>query len=148
MRRIIVLLATFVTIHASRADAQSDTARKCFFSSPAKSSVAWESLFSRDTLKGRVVRVRDLGPVTFGVVRLEPGNAYAVLDSAGSFRFSRVHPGRYFVRVQAGGYPEATDSITVGQDGLFILASVGAYRGDIVITCPQPAASRKPSNQR
>lgn len=146
--RICTVVAVFAAVGASAVAAQSDITKKCFFSSPPKSSIAWESLFSRDTLTGRVVRVRDLQPVTFGVVRLAPGGAYAVLDSTGSFRFRQVRPGRYLLRVQAGGYPEASDSITVGQNGLLILATVGMYTGDILVTCPSQTPVHKPPNGR
>ncbi len=119
----------------------------CMFSSFAKSSLAWQSGFGDTALKGRVVRVDNLRPVTFGVVRVEPSGRRAILDSTGTFRLA-IPIGRYFLRVQAGGFSEAADSITLGRDGLVVLAAVGQYAGDVVVTCPTASPARQPSNER
>jgi len=147
--RAFALFAILASARASDGAAQSDSTNACFSSSSPTSSIAWESLVRRDNaLKGRVIGLRDLRPVTSGVVRLEPGTFTASLDSSGAFQFSQIRPGRYLIRVQGYPYLEAKDSITVGQDGLFVLAAMAARTPDIMLVCPSRVPARKPSNER
>lgn len=78
---------------------------------------------------------------------LDPGSLHATPNSAGRFALSGVPQGRYFLRVRAIGYASVADSITVGTDGLVVLAVIAEPPGDIEIGCtarPDSTKSRRP----
>jgi len=126
----------------------------CEFSSGPKSSLSWESGMAegvgpatpagRDVIVGRVFAVRNGEPMAEARIRLDPGSRFAVSDSNGRFAFPAVPQGRYHVTVMSLGRGSVSDSVTLGFDGLRMVAALATYRGDIVCTVP----SRKPSNGR
>jgi hypothetical protein len=68
-------------------------------------------------------------------------------DSAGRFAFRGLTQGRYLLRVGPPltiGAASAVDSVTVGFDGLRVIASLAGYAGDIVCV----GIPRQPSNER
>lgn len=127
---------------------------RCEFSSPPKSSLAWESGLAqgqgpsttvlRDAIVGRVFSVRNGEPVTDAVVRLDPGDHLIRVDSTGRFAFGPLPEGRYRVNVMSWTSGSAADSVTLGFDGLRILAALAQYTGDIACTMP----ARQPSSPR
>ena len=150
--RILSTAAALGVLVAFRAAAQSPSDSLCIFSGPERSALAWQSAarsFSGGGIVGRIVRLRDLQPIRSGLVNLEPGTARTLTDSAGHFEINRVPNGRYLLRVRALGFPQLTDSITLGADGLVVLAALSEPRGDIAITCPtRSPPSRRPPNGR
>jgi hypothetical protein len=136
----------------SRGVAQTPNPDLCIFSGREQSSLAWESAarsFSGDGLTGHVVRLRDLKPVQSATITLDPGRHFVTSDSGGRFQFAGLPNGRYLLRVRAIGYAQLADSITLGGDGLVVLAAIAQPRGDIGISCPPGSArSRRPPNER
>ncbi len=78
------------------------------------------------------------------VVRLDPGDHLIHADSTGRFAFGPLPQGRYRVNVMSWTTGSAADSVTLGFDGLRIVAALSGHTGDIV--CIMPA--RKPPNER
>jgi len=100
-------------------------------------------------LIGHILRLRDLQPIQRAYVTLEPGGFGASSDTVGRFQFTGAPNGRYLLRVRAIGHAAVTDSITLGADGLVVLAVLSEPLGDFGITCPTPPApSRRPPNER
>lgn len=99
---------------------------------------------ARDELFVRVVSARTGQPIPKARVLWNPGGRWVLTDSTGTVHIRSVKQGRYELRVGALGFMEATDSITLGFDGLRVLAALTTYRGDIICTMP----ARKPSNGR
>lgn len=99
----------------------------CSFSGPPKSSLSWQSGRGDFTLRGRVVSVRDGRPRADATVWLRPGGREARTDGAGTFELRRLRGGRYEVEVRATGGVPAVDSITVGDDGVDVLAAIADY---------------------
>jgi hypothetical protein len=129
----------------------------CVFSSFNRSTLAWESGLAQGIgpatpagggdLVGRVFALRDGTPVVGARVHVAPGARGAVTDSAGRFAIRGLVQGRYYVRVSPPltmGTSSAEDSVTVGFDGLRVIAALAGYRGDIVCT----GHARQPSNER
>ena len=119
----------------------------CLFSSFYKSSLAWESGLAegsgpstpagRGDLVGRVIAVRDGGGLAGAHIRVSPGDQITMTDSAGRFAIRGLRQGRYLLTVVApfsSGARSVRDSITVGFDGLRIVASLSSHTGDIVCT--------------
>jgi len=101
----------------------------------------------RGDLVGRVIAVRHGGGLAGARVRVSPGDRTAIADSTGTFAIRGLRQGRYLVRVSAPitAYPDfVEDSVSVGFDGLRILAALTAHTGDIVCV----SSPRKPSNIR
>jgi hypothetical protein len=126
----------------------------CEFSGGPKSSHAWESGMAegqgpatpvgRDVVVGRVFAVRSGEPVADARVRLDPGSRFAAADSTGRFAFPAVPQGRYRLTVMSFQSGSVSDSVTIGFDGLRVVAALSNYRGDIICVGPP----RKPSNER
>jgi hypothetical protein len=131
---------------ADSAARSSDAANGCEFSGPPKSTLAWESGLAqgrgpatrvpRNAIVGRVVAVRDGEPVVGARIRLDPGDHFTQTDSGGRFAFPPLPQGRYRVNVMSLEAGSVADSVTVGFDGLRIVAALTTYRGDIVCTVP------------
>ena len=140
--------------HKLFAQTRTSPATGCQFSSQPKSSLSWESglaqgqgpstSVARDAVVGRVIAVRNGEPVTDAVIRLDPGDHLAHVDSGGRFAFRPLPQGRYRVSVMSWTRGSAVDSVTLGFDGLRIVASLAAPTGDIGCTLPM----RQPSNER
>lgn len=132
----------------------STTTTGCQFSSPPKSSLSWESGLAegqgpsipvlRDAIVGRVISVRNGEPATDAVIRLDPGDHLTHVDSTGRFAFRPLPQGRYRVNVMSWTSGSAADSVTLGFDGLRIVAALARYTGDIVCIAPM----RQPSKER
>ena len=98
----------------------------------------------RDAIAGRVISVRSGEPVTDAVIRLDLGDRLVHVDSPGRFAFPPLPQGRYRVTVMSWTSGSAADSVTLGFDGLRIVAALARYTGDI--GCMMPV--RRPSNER
>jgi hypothetical protein len=96
----------------------------CHSSGPPRSSIAWEGGTATRELRGRVVRLRTGEPMPRALIRVEPGRHGALADSSGGFRIAGLTPGTYEVRVLHIGFVEARDSVTIGDDGLQLLAVI------------------------
>lgn len=126
----------------------------CLFSGWPKPALAWESgmaqsnertaSLARDELFVRVVSVRTGEPIPKARILWNPGARWVLTDSTGTVQIRSLRQGRYELRVGALGFMEAADSITLGFDGVRVLAALTTYRGDIGCTLPP----RKPSNER
>jgi hypothetical protein len=92
-------------------------------------------------LLGRIVQIRNSAPIRQALVRVDPGGRVAQPDTNAYFRFLGLRDGRYVVRVLALGYVSLADSITLGQDGLYLVAALARPTGDIVCT-PSSARDR------
>jgi hypothetical protein len=103
----------------------------CMFSGPPKSALAWQSGPGSFNVRGRAVSVRDGRPIPGALVRLSPGPHYARADTAGFFELRSLRGGRYYVEVVVMGHIRAADSLTVGDDGAFLLAAIADYTPDI-----------------
>jgi hypothetical protein len=110
------------------------------FSGPPKSGLSWQSGPGSFTVSGRVVSVHDGVPFEHALVRLTPGRHSVQTDRGGSFRLAGLQGGRYYLEVLAVGKVKAADSVTVGDDGLYVLAAIASYTGDI--SCVRPASTR------
>ena len=116
----------------------------CTVSGKPKSALAVESAKGGGELRGRVVWARTLKPIAMGVARLDPGNYRAVPDANGAFRFTNVPTGRYLLSVTGGNGPSAADSVTLGKDGLFVLASMAELTApEIASACASSSARRR-----
>jgi hypothetical protein len=115
----------------------------CTFSGPPKSALAWQSGPGNFTLRGRVVSVRDGRPTPGALVRLNPGQHYARADSSGLFELRSLRGGRYSVEVLVVGRIKAADSLTVSDDGAYLLAAIADYAPDMV--CTRPASMPPPA---
>lgn len=150
--RILGTAAALGVVVAFRAAAQSPSDSLCIFSGPERSALAWQSAarsFTGGGIEGHIVRLRDLQPIRYGSVNLEPGTVRTLSDSANHFAIKKVPSGRYLLRVRALGFPQVADSITLGADGLVVLAALSDPQGDIAITCPtRSVPSRRPPNGR
>jgi len=164
MKRLVApLLLRYFSLLASVAcashglAAQTPTSKPttgCGFSGGPKSSLAWESGLAqgqgpatpvpRDAIVGRVISVRNGEPVVDAVIRLDPGNHFARADSTGRFTFPPLPQGRYRVNVMSWTSGSAADSVTLGFDGLRIVAALSRYAGDLICIVP----TRQPSNER
>jgi len=130
--------------------AQADSSG-CLRSSWPKPSLAWQpgAVGSNGALPGdelfvQVVAVRELQPIAHARVFWSPGDRYLLTDSTGTVHIRSLRQGRYQLRVGAIGFMEATDSITLGFDGLRVVAVLTSVPfGDVVCT-----SVRKPSNVR
>ena len=145
----VAALAVFTSL---RAAAQTPSDSLCIFSGPQRSTLAWESAarsFAGGGVFGHILRLRDRSPITTAFITLEPGAFQAYADNAGSFEIHGAPNGRYLLRIQATGAVTVADSITLGADGLVVLAVVAYPPGDIGITCPvRSAPVRRPPNGR
>lgn len=90
------------------------------YNSDVRSGIAWG--LGERVLQGRVIDFATGAPLADASVRLEPGSRYAITDSAGIFRMTRVAQGSYLVRVRRIGFEEARASVTYGEEGLTMLA--------------------------
>ena len=146
------VLADSRRVRRLRARPQTPSDSLCIFSGRERSSLAWESAarsWNGGGVFGRVLVLRDSRPVTYGLITLEPGSHRASLDSAGRFEIKGAPNGRYVLRIRALGFPTLADSITLGADGLVVLAVMAQPPGDIAITCPARSAQpRRPPNGR
>ena len=115
----------------------------CTLSSFHKSTLAWESGLAqgrgpatpvgRDGVAGRVIAVRNGEPVLGATVILDPLPRSVKSDSSGRFAFPAVPQGRYRLRIHSSaGF--VSDSVTVGFDGLRVLAALTTHRGDLICT--------------
>ena len=96
----------------------------------------------------RRLLITGIGVRRSGAVSLEPGTARSPTDSAGHFEISGFLNGRYLLRVRALGFPQLSDSVTLGADGLVVLAALSEPHGDIAITClTRSPPSRRPSRR-
>lgn len=77
------------------------------------------------------------------LLRLSPGPHYARADTAGFFELRSLRGGRYYVEVILIGHVRAADSLTVGDDGAYLLAAIADYPPDVV--CTAPASIRPPA---
>jgi hypothetical protein len=160
MHRHRFLILAILVAGSRRTIAQANPTPKtptCVFSSFYKSSLAWESGLAQGNgpstsagggdLVGRVIAVRDGEGMAGARVRVLPGMRLAATDSAGRFAIHGLPQGRYFVTVVApprSGAASISDSVTIGFDGLRLVASLSSPTGDIVCTTP----ARQPSNER
>lgn len=147
--RIAAVLAVAIGV---RAGAQSPSDSLCIFSGPERSTIAWESAArssSGGSVIGHVVLLHNLQPVPSARVTLEPGAFLTMTDRAGRFQLGGAPNGRYLIRVRALGRGTVADSVTLGADGLVVLAALAQPAGDIGITCPtRSAPSRRPPSAR
>jgi Carboxypeptidase regulatory-like domain len=108
--------------------------------SPPRSTLALENGHGGSSLLGRVAQIANTAPIRQALVRVEPGGHVAQPDDNGFFRFIGIGTGRYIVRVQALGYESVADSITIGQDGLNIIAAMARFSGETKCTPSSPGA--------
>ena len=134
--RMLSTVSLIVAI-ASRLVAQAPSDSLCIFSGPERSTLAWESAAHTYSggVAGQIILLRDRRPVPFASVTLEPGAWRAVSDSAGHFQLTGPPNGRYLLRIRAIGRPTVADSITLGADGLTVLAVLAQPPGDIGVSC-------------
>jgi hypothetical protein len=137
VRLLPLFLLTSLAVNPPKALAQ--IAPKCWISSQAQSSLG---LMRKDAniFQGRVMAVQTGDPFPEAMVTLVPdslqrygasavlrtveGARYASTDSAGRFRLTEVAPGPYRLRVRFIGFASVDASVTVGQSGLAIVASL------------------------
>ena len=143
----VVALAASTSLRAS---AQTPSDSLCIFSSPQRSTLAWESAARpAGGIFGHILRLRDRTPITSAFITLEPGAFLGYADNAGAFEIHGVPNGRYLLRIQATGAVTVADSLTLGADGLVVLAVIAYPPGDIGISCPvRSAPARRPPNDR
>jgi len=148
MRTIVAILAASASITAPGA-AQTPSRSLCIFSGPERSALVWQSAAGsfNTGLSGHVLRLVDLQPVRSAGIRLQPGGRLVVTDSLGRFQFTDVPNGRYLLRVMAIGYPALADSITLGADGLVVVAILARPPGDVGISCPDTSLRRPPDER-
>ena len=91
-------------------------------------------------VRGRVVATGDGAPISSALVSLRPGQQFVRTDSAGRFQLSSVKAGRYFLEVMYMGRLRAADSVTIGDDGLSVLAALASVAPDVV--CARPGGTR------
>jgi hypothetical protein len=160
LRRCGCLIVAALVTATSRLVAQAkppQAAPSCVFSSFYKSSLAWESGRAAGSgpaaaagpgdLVGRVLGARNGEGLVGAHVRVMPGMRLTLTDSTGRFAFRSLPQGRYHVTVFAPPGSSATsvnDSVTVGFDGLRMIAVLSAHTGDIVCV----GIPRQPSNER
>ena len=155
MRSRLLLAVALLIVASTRLTAQAGAAKPtpdCLFSSFYRSSIGWESGRAQGTgpatpagrgdLVGRVISARDGDGLADAHVRVMPGLRIATTDSAGRFAFRALPQGRYEVTVFGRG-DAVKDSVTVGLDGLRVVAVLSSHTGDIVCT-----SLRQPSNER
>lgn len=152
-RSMAVCVAAATLAFSAALRAQTDSSG-CASSGPPKAALAWESgraegvgraePVSRDEIVVRVVSVRSGQPIPNARVLWNPGGRWVLTDSSGIAHIRSSRQGRYQLRVAALGFGEVADSLTLGFDGLRVVAALTTYRGDILCT-PQ---SRRPSNER
>jgi hypothetical protein len=153
---VVVALATRTTGVAAQAT-PARPAPDCVFSSFYKSSLSWESGLAqgsgpaatagRGDLVGRVIGARDGEGLAGAHVRVMPEFRLTTTDSTGRFAIRGLPQGRYQVTVFAPPGSSAMavyDSVTVGFDGLRVVAVLSAHTGDIVCV----STPRQPSNER
>ena len=141
---------------ATRADAEARGSNRisgCEFSSGPKSTLAWESGVApglgpatpvpRDVIIGRVIAVRNGQGIGGAGIRLDPGNHIVESDKDGRFAFPPLPQGRYTVTVMLLGVGTVADSVTLGFDGLRIVAAISGYRGDVGCDVPAPKSSNE-----
>lgn len=146
MRTTIVIFAVSAAI-AGPGAAQTPSQSLCIFSGRERSALAWQSAArpSSGGLFGRVLGVANLQPIRSAGIRLEPGGQLVLSDSLGLFQFTNIPNGQYLLRVMAIGYPVLADSITLGADGLVVVAILARPPGDIGISCPDTSLRRPPN---
>ena len=140
---ILLVRATYAIAQA----ASSSPSPTCLFSSFYKSSLSWESGLAEGIgpatpanggdLVGRVIAARDGEGMPGARVVVRPANRVAITDSGGRFAIRALKQGRYLITVLSSlesGARSASDSVTVGFDGLRIVAALSTHRGDIVCT--------------
>jgi len=150
MRSIFAVVA-LAAVTCPGAHAQTPSDSLCIFSGPQRSTLAWESAARpyAGGISGHILRLRDRSPIATAFITLEPGGFHAYADNAGSFEIRAAPNGRYLLRIQATGAVTVADSVTLGADGLVVLAVIAYPPGDIGISCPaRPASVRRPPNER
>jgi hypothetical protein len=126
------------------AQAQSQGFPACGRIGRPKSALGWESAAARpdsssapNEFRGLVISARDGKPLADAYVSAAPSSKVARSDSAGRFRIEGLSPGRYYVRVRYFGLLEAADSVTLGVDGLRLLAVLAhQLLGDLFCELP------------
>lgn len=126
----VLLVATL----AMKAHAQGISPKCSYSSAGSKSSLSWESGLANmraplasGEVAGRVLSVDDAKPIANAVISLTPGGRSVESDSAGRFDLLGVTQGRYLLQVVASGSNGVADSVTVGFDGIRIVAVLGFY---------------------
>ena len=142
-------LATVITlvVIGGRASAQTPSTSLCIFSGPERSALAWQSAarsFAGGGLVGHILQP-DLKPTQSANVSPESGRSVATSDSLGRFELRGIPNGRYRLRIRAISHRELADSITLGANGLVVLAVLASPPGDIGISCPPGRLTRPPA---
>lgn len=105
--------------------------RGCTVSS-ARSTLAWEYAPGAGGVRGRVLALGSLQPISGAMINVAPTGQRLVTDSAGRFRI-RLAEGRYVLRVRALGYVSVDDTISLpGLDGFEVLAVLARQDPDLV----------------
>jgi hypothetical protein len=157
IRLLVGLVNAGLVLSAGAYDLAAQTP-KCPLSSDPRSAMAWFDGGERNTLRGRVVSARTSDPLPGATVRLFPGGvadwpdsaialqrsgAYrAVADTAGAFKISEIAGGPYMLVVSASGLRHLRDTVTIGTDGLTLVAVLSGYpRDKICIVEGRPPAT-------
>jgi hypothetical protein len=137
-QRLSAMILAAAGALACRPTPRAAPAAPCVWSSPPRPAIAWQHGPQAGELRGRVVAVGSGAPLAHALVRLEPGDHGATSDSGGVFHLSNVPGGRYHLRVLHIGLPAAETWVTVGEEGLTVLAALPLPPGDLV-ACLRPA---------
>lgn len=135
---LAMVLALSACAHGPRS--VSPDSQPCTFSGAPRSSLAWQTGPGSFTIHGRVVGLPGGAALPSVGVRLNAGRLITSTDKSGFFEFPRLPAGRYLLEVLPLGRIPAADSVTVGDNGLEVVAVVASYTGDIV--CIRPASVR------
>src|SRR6186713_3245563 len=59
-------------------------------------------------------------------VQLLPATTIALTNDNGYFRFSRLAPGNYIIRIAGNGYPEHQDTVTISDKNISLVINLTA----------------------
>ena len=90
----------------------------------AKSRLAWAVGEGGVGVAGRVVATESGAGLPSVGILLEPGRFVTSTAADGGFHLRNIPPGRYVVRVMLMGRMEARDSVTVGREGIALVAAL------------------------
>ena len=146
MRTLITAVAVCITI-ANLAAAQTSADTSCVFPPMEPPTLLSKSAAGaiKNGIFGHVLHVGGAKPIRDARIELEPGGKAVSSDSLGHFQFTGVPNGRYLIRVMAiGYYTSFRDSVTIGADGLVVVALLDQPHGLLEIVCPATPGGRPP----